>query len=180
MFHLSLSRSVSAALTLALLGALAAVAEDVAAKAEAPKVSATTPALTLAEKKQIKAIEGNLDYYVGSMKEHCGFAPTVVWSTFIADKKFEGPGSTIASACQGAIQGAIEICQDADGGPAFKAKVKQLRCSHVADRKKTGLAIVDGAFDVHVTIDDTGAGSKPAAYLAPDRSAAVRFLEKNL
>lgn len=144
---------------------------------------AAAPELGLAQKKQVKAVEEKLAYYSDALREKCGLATEIDWASFIAAERFDGPGSTIASACQGAVQAAAWGCEaDADFKAALKAKAERVRCEHVATREATGLSFdaAKKSLVFRVLISDTGAGAAPTSYFALDHIGARRWLDKNL
>jgi hypothetical protein len=148
-----------------------------------PGLVAAAPELGLAQKKQVKSVEERLAYYSDALREKCGLATEVDWASFIAAERFDGPGSTIASACQGALQAAAWGCEaDADFKAALEAKAERVRCEHVATREATGLSFdaAKKSLVFRVQISDTGAGAAPASYFALEHTAARRWLDKNL
>ena len=147
------------------------------------RVAVAAPELSLAEKKQVKSIEEKLAYYSSALLEKCGLVTEVRWSSFIAADRLDGPGSTVASACQGALQAAAWACEaDADFKAALRAKAERIRCEHVSTREATGLSIdaASKAIVFRVQVMDTGKGAAPANYFALDHTAAKRWFDKNL
>lgn len=127
---------------------------------------------------QAKKVLGVLSYYTDATREACGLEPTIDWASFVAAGRIDGPGSTIASACQGGLQGLAETCGSSKEKVA--SKITSVVCVHAADKAATGLVVEDRALQIRVFIEDTGAGSAPAKLMAPNRVDALTWFEKRL
>lgn len=139
--------------------------------------------LRLADKKQKAKVEQSLSYYTGILKKNCGLKLEIDWASFIEAKRFDGPSSTVASACQPAIQAAAWGCEgDPDFKAAMAAAAGRILCVHVTSREQAGLQLDSKTKTItsKVVIEDTGATSKPAAYFAWDDAKCKGWFDKNL
>ena len=127
---------------------------------------------------QAKKVLGVLAYYADATKEACGLEPSIDWASFAAASRLDGPGSTIASACQGGLQGLAETCGASK--ERVTSKITSVVCTHVSTKAETGLFLDDRGLQIRVSIQDTGAGSAPATLMAPTRVDSLKWLEKHL